>query len=252
MEFELDRSSPIPLYKQLKKGLIDYIQFHLQKGEAMPTESEIESMFQVSRITVRKAIEALEAEGIVIKQQGRGTFVRSKEIIQEVDRVTSWTKEMKKKGKRTKTLGLELKEIKPSRRLVHDLQLNQRESVIMLKRIRCVDEEPIAIMFSYLRSSLIPNFLNGGLTNESLYVDLEERYGLTIERATEWIRAREATDIEASTLQVPPYSAVLALRRLSIVQDIPFELVEMVARADRYQYTIELLGESKRKVIEDR
>lgn len=218
----------------------------------MPTESEIESMFQVSRITVRKAIEALEAEGIVIKQQGRGTFVRSKEIIQEVDRVTSWTKEMKKKGKRTKTLGLELKEIKPSRRLIHDLQLNQRESVIMLKRIRCVDEEPIAIMFSYLRSSLIPNFLNGGLTNESLYVDLEERYGFTIERATEWIRAREATDIEASTLQVPPYSAVLALRRLSIVQDIPFELVEMVARADRYQYTIELLGESKRKVIEDR
>jgi GntR family transcriptional regulator len=251
LSFELDRSSPIPLYKQLKKGLIDYIQFHLQKGQAMPTESEIESMFQVSRITVRKAIEELEAEGIVIKQQGRGTFVRSKEIIQEVDGVTSWTKEMKKKGKRTKTLGLELKEIKPSRRLIHDLQLNQQEPVIMLKRIRCVDEEPIAIMVSYLRSSLIPDFLNKGLINESLYIDLEERYGITIERATEWIRAREATDIEASTLQVPPYSAVLALRRLSFVQTIPFELVEMVARADRYQYTIELLGESKRKVIED-
>lgn len=251
MTFELDRSSPIPLYKQLKKGLIDYIQFHLQKGEAMPTESEIESMFQVSRITVRRAIEELEVDGIVIKQQGRGTFVRSKEIIQEVDGVTSWTKEMKKKGRRTKTLGLELVEIKPSRRLIHDLQLNQRESVIRLKRVRCVDEEPIAIMVSYLRSSLVPNFLHEGLTNESLYVDLEEKYGLIIERATEWIRAREATDIEASILQIPPYSAVLALRRLSVVRDIPFELVEMIARADRYQYTIELLGESKRKVIED-
>jgi GntR family transcriptional regulator len=247
----LNRNSTVPLYKQLKKELIAYIQESLQKGEALPTETEIEDMYHVSRITVRKAIESLEVEGIVVKQQGRGTFVKSKEIIQQVDGVTSWTKEMKKKGKRTKTLGLEIEEIKPSKKLIHDLQLNHNDYVVKLKRVRCVDDEPIAIMVSYLRSSMIPNFVNTGLKDESLYVDLENRYGITIEHATEWIRAREATDIEASTLFIPPYSAVLSLRRLSIAKNVPFELVEMIARADRYQYTIELSGSNKRKVIDD-
>jgi GntR family transcriptional regulator len=247
----LNRDSNVPLYKQLKKGLIEYIQNHLHPGEVMPTESEIEEMYEVSRITVRKAIESLEAEGIVVKQQGRGTFVKSTEIIQKVGSVTSWTEEMKRKGKKTETVGLEVKEIVPSKRLIHELQLNKGETVICIKRIRCVDGEPLAIMVNYLSGRQLPDFVKIGLQGESLYEVLKNRYGIEIERATEWVRAREATDLEAAALQIPPYSAVLSLRRFSYVDQIPFEIVEMVVRADRYQYIIELSGDSKRKVIDD-
>lgn len=251
MVHSLNRDSHIPLYKQLKQGLISFIKDQLQPGEVMPTESEIEEMFQVSRITVRKAIESLEADGIVAKQQGRGTFVKSKEIIQKVGQITSWTEEMRLKGKKTETHETEIREMAPSRKLAHDLTLKKGETVICMKRIRYVDGEPLAIMINYLRSSLIPNFLEHGLQHESLYQDLAERYGLNIERATEWVRAREVTDLEAATLHIAPYAPVLQLRRLSFVNEVPFEIVEMVVRADRYQYTIELTGQEKLKVIDE-
>lgn len=74
----LDRNSKTPLYQQLKITLLKYIEENLNEGDSLPIESEIEKMYGVSRITVRKTIEDLEKDGIVMKHQGRGTFVQSK------------------------------------------------------------------------------------------------------------------------------------------------------------------------------
>lgn len=250
MNQKLDRNSSIPLYQQLKESLAAHIEQNLKSGDMLPTEPEIEEMYQVSRMTVRKAIEELVAEGLVTKQQGRGTFVQSPGIVQEAGRITSWTEEMKLKGKETKTIGLQILEIQPSNKLAADLSLKKTEKVICIKRIRVVDGEPIAIMVNYLRSSLLPGFLETGLRSESLYEELENRYNIVIEKATERIRAREATELEAISLSIPPYSAVLHVTRLSYLSDgTPFEVVEMITRADRYQYHIELTGRRKMKIV---
>lgn len=228
------------------------IKNQLKPGQALPTEGEIEKLFQVSRITVRKAIEALVDDGIVVKQQGRGTFVKSTEIIQKVGNITSWTEEMRLKGKKTETHGLEITEIqKPSKRLADDLHLKPKETVICVKRVRWIDGEPTAIMLNYLRSKMVPGFLEKGLQSESLYEELEQTYHIQMDRATEWVRAREVNELEASALNISPYSPVLHLRRISYVKEIPFEIVEMVVRADRYQYTIELSGRNKLKVFDE-
>lgn len=252
MSYSLNRDSHIPLYKQLKNELIEMIKNQLKPGQAIPTEGEIEKLFQVSRITVRRAIESLVDDGIVVKQQGRGTFVKSTEIIQKVGGITSWTEEMRLKGKKTETHGLEVSEIrKPSKRLIDDLQLKPKETVICVKRVRSVDEEPTAIMLNYLRAKMIPGFLEKGLQSESLYEELEKNYGIQIDRATEWVRAREVSELEANALNISPYSPVLHLRRISFVHEVPFEIVEMIVRADRYQYTIELAGRNKLKIFDE-
>ncbi|MDM5338479.1 GntR family transcriptional regulator [Fictibacillus enclensis] len=244
----LDKDSKTPLYKQLKEKLLNHIDENLSEGEPLPTEPEIENQYQVSRITVRKTIEELVADGIVTKRQGKGTFVRSKPIVQKAGTITSFTEEMSEKGKDIDTRGLEISETTPSKRLRDLLNLSPGESLITVKRIRCAGGEPIAIMINYLRKRNMPGFMEKGLQKESLYEQLEEDYGIQLATATERIRARLATDLEAATLEVEPDSAVLHITRISSLSDgTPFEVVEMVNRSDRYQYDIELNGRSKTK-----
>lgn len=233
---------------QLKAALLEYIEEHLKEGDALPIESEIEKQFSVSRITVRKTIDELVKDGIVTKTQGRGTFVQSRKIIQKAGTITSWSEEMRIKGKKTETRNMIINEIEPSRKLTSELNLSRGEKIICLKRLQCADGEPIAILINYFRSKFVPGFMEKGLTKESLYALLEEDYGIQLEKAHERIQARIATDLEALELGVSPDSAILHITRVSYLADgTPFELVEMANRSDRYQYDIELLGRNKLK-----
>jgi GntR family transcriptional regulator len=244
----LDKNSKEPLYKQLKAALLDYIDENLKEGDALPIESEIEKIFGVSRITVRKTIEELVKEGVVTKTQGRGTFVQSKKIVQKAGSITSWTEEMNAKGKQTESKNLIMNEIEPSRKIIEELKLSKGEKVICLKRLRCADGEPISIIINYFRSKFVPGFSEKGLSKESLYEVLEEDYGIQLERAHERIKARIANDLEALELGVSPDSAILHITRVSYLPDgTPFELVEMANRSDRYQYDIDLFGRNKMK-----
>lgn len=244
----LDRNSKTPLYQQLKISLLKYIEENLNEGDSLPIESEIEKMYEVSRITVRKTIEDLEKDGIVVKHQGRGTFVQSKKIVQNAGSITSWTEEMRSKGKKIETVNLHISEFEPSRKLIGELNLDKGEKIICVRRIRCADGEPIAIMVNYIRSKFVPGFLEKGLRKESLYEELETNYQIQLESARERIQARIATDLEAMELNIPPYSAVLHITRTSYLPDgTPFEVVEMTNRSDRYQYDIHLKGRNKFK-----
>lgn len=82
------------------------------------TETEIEKMYHVSRMTVRKAIEELVNEGIVSKQQGKGTFVSQTKTTQGLGRIFSWSEEMKLQHKESKTISVEISAAIPSKKFV--------------------------------------------------------------------------------------------------------------------------------------
>ncbi|MEH7886368.1 GntR family transcriptional regulator [Bacillus sp. JJ1609] len=247
---QLDKNLKMPLYKQLKDALMEYIEENLKEGDALPIESEIEKLFGVSRITVRKTIEELVNEGVVTKTQGRGTFVQSKNIVQKAGNITSWTEEMRVKGKHTETKNMMIYEIEPSKKIAAELQLAKGEKVICLKRLRCADGEPISILINYFRSKFTPGFMEKGLMKESLYEVLEEDYGIHLEQAHERIKARLSTDLEALELGISPDSAILHITRVSYLPDgTPFEMVEMANRSDRYEYDIDLVGRNKLKTF---
>jgi len=245
---ELDKHSKVPLYKQLKLLLMRYIEENLSEGDSLPIETEIEKLHGVSRATVRKTIDELVSDGIVKRIQGKGTFVQSKKIVQTAGTITSWTEEMRLKGKKIHTENTLLVEMEPSRKISEELKLAPNEKVICLKRTRFADGEPIAIMINYLRAKFVPGFIEKGLQKESLYETLEEDYNIRLKKADERIQARSATDLEAIELRIPPQSALLHLTRVSYLTDgTPFELVEMSNRGDRYHYHIELDGRNKLK-----
>src|SRR5690625_3546782 len=113
--------SKIPLYKQVKQKMIKEINQYMKAGDLIPTESELEEKFNVSRITVRKAIDELVEEGYVEKIQGKGTFVLSTKIVQDANSITSWTEEMLLKGKNPETKSLKMYEVSPSKKMKRKL-----------------------------------------------------------------------------------------------------------------------------------
>src|SRR5699024_6895399 len=188
----------IPLYKQVRQKILKEINYHMKEGDLLPTEVELEKNYEVSRITIRKAIDTLEAEGYVEKIQGRGTIVTSTKIVQDAGSITSWTEEMHLKGKKPETKKQNNYLVKPSRKMKNKLNLHPNEKIICVERLSLVDEEPIALMFNYLREKHIPGLLEQGFIRESLYEELEENYNIVLEEANEQIKARLATDLVSS------------------------------------------------------
>jgi len=234
---KLDKKSGIPLYLQLKNVLMEMIEKKYNVGDSLPSESELEKMFDVSRMTVRLAVNALVEEGLVEKQQGRGTFVTGSKITHSLMGITSWTENMIKRGFIPKTVDISMSRIKPPRRVKQLLGMGDDDNVIKIKRIRYADDEPMCIMTNYLIEDFVPGLLEEGLKNESLYKVLKEKYNIDLVMAEETVEAREATEYESEVLKIDEGAPVLCVTTVTYVKDKkPIEVVNIVSRADRYQY----------------
>lgn len=244
---KLNKNSKLPLYLQLKEILLKQIEQDMTIGTLIPTETEIEATYGVSRMTVRKTVDELVNDGYLIRKQGKGTFVKDNKTIQDVGRIFSWTEEMQSQQRETKTTHMEIKRIEPSKRLRTALNLSKNEKLICINRVREINSEPIVIMLNYLREKYVPGLLEHGIESDSLYKDLEEKYDLILLNADEVITSRLSDPTESLLLNIPEDSAVLHVRRTSYIKNkIPVEVVDMVARGDKYQYFAKLKGRQKR------
>src|SRR5574341_1099270 len=98
---DVDRNLPVPLYYQLREALLTLIkEGRLKEGDLIPTERELGERFQVSRITVRRAIDELAREGYLVTQQGKGTFVARPKIQRHMTHMKSFSEEMADEGHR--------------------------------------------------------------------------------------------------------------------------------------------------------
>ncbi|GAA0736676.1 GntR family transcriptional regulator [Clostridium oceanicum] len=245
----LDKKSNTPLYQQLKDKIQMKIDKDLKPGDSLPTEAEIQKQYGVSRMTVRRAIHELVIEGIIQRKQGSGTFVQEPKMVHNVERITSFTEEMREKGMILKTVSTEINEIlSPSKKLVSKLNLSPYEKVIQIKRLRYVNNQPFIIMINYLREKFVKGIKEKGINKESLYDILESDYGLILERADETLEARESTEFEAEHLEIDIWSPVLYLERLSYIKDaVPIEFTNVTIRGDKYKYNVSLYGRDKIK-----
>jgi GntR family transcriptional regulator len=239
------KTNGVPLYVQVRETLRgEYGQ--LPPKTAIPTELELIERFGVSRITLRKAIDDLVVEGLLERHQGRGTFTSVPKLTHELNAITSWTEQLQSLGYKPRTAHRICREITPPRRVAHALGLLSDEKVVMLRRTRLVGDEPLSLMTNYLPGRLVPNIVQTSKMVESLYELLEQRYGLIPERAIDTVETRSATDEEAETLGIEPWSPVLVVTRLSFLKDdTPLELAIAVSRGDRYQYRVALHGRAR-------
>lgn len=232
----------VPLYHKIKEAILEEIEQNMQPGDLLSPEPELQRRYGVSRITIRRAMQELENAGVIVKRQGKGTFVQEK-MTHELSYLTSWTESMTAQGLIPKTLKTEITEIDPPPRIIEQLKMELGEKIVRISRVRGIGEEAISIMTNYLREKYVPGLAVRSLNKESVYQTLENDYGLELAFGKDIVGAREATDQEAAILGIQPYSPVLIVTRTTFLTgNIPLEISVVVSRADRYQYQVMLSG----------
>ncbi|MEO1644759.1 MAG: GntR family transcriptional regulator, partial [Chloroflexota bacterium] len=151
----LDKSSSQPLYEQIK----DYILERIASGEysphsRLPSERKLSNHLAVSRLTVSKAIKQLVQEGLLYTQVGKGTYVATDPIQQQIDTLSSFTEEMKIRGQTTSSRVLSARVKSASAEVAEILNIPLGIDVVELERVRMVAQQPMAIEQSTIRADL--------------------------------------------------------------------------------------------------
>ncbi len=236
------RASKLPIYHQLYEILRSNIaRGEWQPGDMLPSETELIEQYQVSRITVRQALEALVNDGLIYRQRGRGTFVAHPTVEQGLSRIISFTEDMRQRGFRPDTEILSAGLIPAPPEIAEKLQIDAGEELVRLERLRLADGEPMSIEESHLVHRYCPGVLKYDYAQIPLTQVLDQDYGIRPVRARQVIRAIAAPARLAQKLSISPRAALLYIERVSYSdQNIPIEFLRLYHRGDRYALYNEL------------
>ncbi|MGG1679336.1 GntR family transcriptional regulator [Neobacillus sp. NRS-1170] len=198
-----DEEDQVPFYKQLKGKILDDIESgKLKHGDKLPSERELAEQFQISRMTARHTLSVLEREGVVERRVGAGTFITNNKIVMDFITFNSFTKNMLNKGfiPSTKVLSIGKTEAKPH--IARKLNVPIGETLITLKRLRSVNEMPVAIEESFISEKLCPNLEQFIFDNASLYQILEDQYGIVLVKAKEQMQVTFSEESDSKLLKI--------------------------------------------------
>ncbi len=233
----LDPNDAQPLYQQLQRAVREAIENHvLAPEDALPSERQLAENFAVSRITVRRAIEGLVAEGLLVSRQGSGNFVCSR-VEKNFAKLTSFSEDMRARGSRPHSVWLKkaLGSVTPEEAL--KLALSPGTQVFRFHRLRFADDAPMAIEYATVVASCLPSLESVGA---SLYGALSEQGNRPV-RALQRLRALVLSDEQAKLLQAAPGDAGLMVERLGYLRDgRAVELSQSIYRGDTYDVVAEL------------
>ena len=240
----IDRTSPVPFYFQLKKVLADEIfTGRWPPGERLPSEPSICSHFELSRTTVRQALAELEAERLIRREKGRGTFIAQ-------PRSTSWLlqsshgffDEATAAGRNVTSIVLR-RETGPLPAWATDaLELPAGAPGVILGRLRWVDDQLVMYVVNFLPAHLHDTVLGADLETGSLYRVLEEKEGLFVSGGRRLVEAATAQDDIARLLKVKPGAPLLIVESVSWDGDgRPFECYQAWHRADRTKIEVQVV-----------
>jgi GntR family transcriptional regulator len=237
----LEGQSRAPLYQKLRRALRDAIEDNrLVVDEALPAERDLATEFGVSRITVRKALDALVGEGMLTRRQGAGTFVAPRadaRVEKSFSTLSSFTEDMISRGRSPHSTWLSRAagQVTPEESLT--LSLSPGAAVYRFNRIRYADGAPMALEYS-----TIPAFAMASpeAVETSLYQALEKT-GHRPARALQRLRAVLFTPEQAELLGVAPRDPGLLIERRGFLRDgRVVEVTRSYYRGDAYDFVAEL------------
>jgi len=234
---QLDESSSLPLYQQLQRALRQAIESRvLGPDDALPPERDLADDFNVSRITVRKAIHGLVSEGMLVRRQGSGTFVRAR-VEKNFSKLTSFSEDMRARGRNPRSVWLRKAagSVTPEEALT--LRASPGTPVYRFHRIRFADDAPMALEYATILAACLPSV---DAVESSLYAALE-RAGNRPVRALQRLRALLFSAEQAELLKVREGDAGLLVERLGFLQDgRAAEFTQSYYRGDIYDFVAEL------------
>lgn len=235
-----DEAGSGPLYLQLQRRIADAIAVgRLVPGDSLPAERDMAQLTGLSRVTIRKAVQALVASGQLVQKRGSGTYVAPKveKLEQALSLLTSFTEDMARRGRSVESVWLVRQVTSASPEEVMALGLGAGERVSRLERVRRSDGVPLAIERASLSVSSLPDPM---AVESSLYAVLE-RQNLRPVRAVQRISAANLGARDAELLGVPTGAAGLKIERIGYLPSGKVvEFTRSLYRGDAYDFAVEL------------
>ncbi len=247
----IQRDSHIPLYSQIRQVIEqELVEKKLGPGQALPSEGDLAVRFGVNRMTVRRAVDLLVAQGLLCRIQGRGTFVAQQKAQTKPEGITRWTFERVEQSHDFHQQVLTVEQVPSSLTTANALHTMPGEPVIQLSRIWYSGDASFAYRVDRISKLLVHGINDWSLGDEPLYEFLARRCGLEFGRVVERVGPILAEEEVAEYLSVQPGTPILHVNTLLYVaSSIPAILADTFYRTDRYVYRLILhpLSEAQRR-----
>jgi GntR family transcriptional regulator len=225
--------------RETRQRVLDLIET-LETGDAIPSERQLSVDLGVSRLTVRAALDELVREGYLTRRRGAGTFVAEPKVAKDLT-TSSFSEDMRQRGLTPGSQTLELAVVPAGARLGRILHVSPSEPVLVVKRLRLANDEPMAIELLHMRQSLVPGLTATDLEEGSFYDLLPERFGVWIDSGTQTVEPTVTNEEESTVLGVPLHSPALLFERVTRTADGTIvEFTSSTYRGDRYRLVSEL------------
>jgi len=236
----MDRS--VPLYRQIYGHFRSQIvSGEIETGALLPTEHDVMQAFDVSRITVRRAFNDLQDAGLVTRRQGRGTVVSFDPSLPTVKaNFDTLLDSLQQIGLKTEVKLLSVAMVTPDSDLTAQMDIQAREKIQRIERLRILDERPFSYLVTYIPERIAQKYSVDDLKSGSV-IALLDRVGHAPREASQTISALAASEEVAKALHVEPGAPVLAIHR--IMRDEHKMVVQNITahyRADRFHYHMTL------------
>ena len=229
----LEKDTPVALWRQMRIVLREKATKELRPGSQLPTEQELCSQYGVSRITVRQAISSLVKEGILATQRGRGTYVLPPRITTHLD-----NSPVPVEGKESRVVLYSVDRIAADPWQADRLRVEAGEPLHRIRRVRLVEEEPIAYLTLFLPVRLFPGFTRTELDSENLSQLIASKSGMAIINGEETIQCIQADSFRSNVLKIPVGSPLLVVETISYLASGEVrDFSRAYHRADRTQLT---------------
>ena len=230
------------LYAKVEEALATEIaQGEYRPGDQLPTEDALLERFQVSRITVRRAIQNLVRRDLLEIRRGLGTFVLAPRIEAELTKLTGFVEDMHAAGRKATARVVSHGIVAASARVAERLQLTKGMKVMQIKRVRLADDTPISFDETYLPLGLGKQIVRNDLRRRPIFTLFEEEYGVPLVEADYELEAVIASETIAEALQVRVGSPIFQIERTSMTSgNKPVDYEVLSYRGDLVRFVTRL------------
>ena len=234
--------SRVPRYQGIAEALRERIRAgELPSGARLDNQRQLAKSFGVTLMTLRQALEVLEREHLITRRHGLGTFVAAPSIDYDILQLRRFAGDLSAKGEHVATRLLGTRFAAPDRRVAEALRLSGRPRVLVLERLRLVDQHPMSLQRSFLPSPLGDEVVRADLALTPLHQVLEFKLGVVITRASETVSAVRLGRREARELGCRAGEPAFESERVSYnAAGAPVVFDRVFIPGDRFRITREL------------
>ena len=235
----MEKTQPFK-YALIKNDIVQAIKTkQLNTDDKILSEAKLCKKYNVSRITVTRAINELVAEDYLYRIQGKGTFVKGKQLSEGVSQLSSFTKRMKEKKLKLETRVLETTSVTMPVKMANFFNLPSDKNVILLKRLRIVDGKLLCLSIAYLMPEIFYCTTLEDMEHESLYDLLENKYDFKLGNATQEFEVGYLNEKNAKFLEISSQDPCLKLSLYSTLSDgRPAQFEETYYIGSKYAYQL--------------